>query len=171
MKKIFILALAVMMAGMAAAQADGGWNENRNYAGLRHYGWFHAGEMIDLSNFEATYEYQFASKWSIGAGIRASRYMQSFGLMGNYHYTLWKGLGVVGGLGLGCTHASNSFFYDADDSRYYNVTGVGLRLELGLEYDLEKIPLRLSLSLDGSRSFFPPNGFFFDPGFGVAYRF
>lgn len=171
MKKIFILALAVMMAGMAAAQEEGGRNENRNYAELRLYGGGHQVEPIDLSDFEVAYEHQFASKWSIGAGIRACRYMQGFRLTGIYHYTLWKGLGVVGGLGLGCTHASNSVLYDAADSPYYNVTGIGLQLELGLVYDLEKIPLRISVSLDGSRSFLSPNGFSFDPSFGVAYRF
>lgn len=166
MKKILILTFIVMMTGATAAQEAGIRSGNTNYAGLRYYG----GSMQIISNFELTYEHLFASNLGIGASFRGDNHAQSLSLTCSYHYNFWKGLGVVGGVGIGCTHYTNGIFYSENDSRYLNVVGIGLQLELGAEYDFEKIPLRLSASLNGSRGIyaFP---LIVVPSIGVAFRF
>lgn len=166
MKKILILTFIVMMTGATAAQEAGIRSGNTNYAGLRYYG----GSMQIISNFELTYEHLFASNLGIGASFRGDNFVQSLSLTCSYHYNFWKGLGVVGGVGLGCTHFSNSSLYSEEDPLLSNILGIGLQLELGAEYDFEKIPLRLSASLHGSRGMYA-RSLNVVPSIGVAFRF
>lgn len=158
MKKILILTLIVMITGAAAAQEAETRSGNADYAGLRYCGrgWLHV-----ISNFELTYEHLFPSRLGIGASFRADIYAQNLSLTCSYHYTFWKGLGVVGGVGVGCTHYTNGIF---------NTVGVGLQLELGAEYDFEKIPLRLSANLNGSRGIYALS-LIVVPSIGVSFRF
>lgn len=167
MKKILILTLIVMITGAAAAQEAETRSGNADYAGLRYCerGWRHV-----ISDFELTYEHLFPSRLGIGASFRADIYAQILSLTCSYHYTFWKGLGVVGGVGVGCTHYTNGIFFGEGAPQYVNTVGVGLRLELGAEYDFEKIPLRLSANLSGSRGWYN-TWLIIVPTFGAAYRF
>lgn len=167
MKKIIILTFIVMMAGAATAQETKTRSEATNYVGLRYTG---KDASLAIYNFELIYEHLFASKLGLGANFRGDNHAQSLSLICSYHYNFWKGLAVVGGVGIGCTHYTNSQFYSEDDPRFSNTVGVGLQLELGAEYDFEKIPLRLSASLNGSRGIYALS-LIVVPSIGVSFRF